>query len=73
MIQTTAAKAALLAAADRHPEDGDIDGAFDQLIADTLPETYAEAQAVPVPGLFLDALALQMGQHFKPTPEDGEQ
>jgi len=70
--QIIAAKAAVLAAADRHPEDGDIDTAFDQLIADTLPETYTQAQAAPVPSAFLDALAQQMAQHFKPTPEDGE-
>ncbi|AXF58502.1 hypothetical protein DVA43_02485 [Leclercia sp. W6] len=70
MSRAIAAKAAILAAAERHPEDGDIDGAFDQLIADTLPETYAQAQAVPVPGLFLDALAQQMAQRLRPA--DGE-
>ncbi|WP_391487042.1 hypothetical protein [Leclercia tamurae] len=67
MTHIIAAKAAVLAAADRHPEDGDIDGAFDQLIADTLPETYTQAQAVPVPGLFLDALAQQMARQLRPA------
>lgn len=70
MTHVIAAKAAVLAAADRHPEDGDINGAFDQLITDTLPETYAQAQAVPVPGLFLDALAVEMAQRLQPA--DGE-
>lgn len=65
-----AAKAAVLTAAGRDHSDGDINTAFDQLIADTLPETYANAQALPVQSAFLDALARELAQALRTEHDD---